>query len=466
MYEPTVVSSSRLLLFLIFLLIFLPCTVSTQPLSLDEAVRSAVRHSGQIEIREWELREKRYALEEAKAERYPVIGFQAAATLMTNPQEGVFIRKGEFGYQPSFDSEAPMPFPDQDYVLLEDYENTYFTVETALDQPIFTWGKLKRGIELARGEVRSALVEVKVTEEDVKKQVIQAYFGVQFARQARQLMREAETLLSKMASDRATEYQEGVINLQTLLETERNRAAVETRLAELEQAATQAENGFFLLTGIHPNNRQFSTPLNSSLELPGDPYIIAGATVSHSPEVRRLSVTADQADNFSELEGKTGQLRPDFFLRLGMDVTGQRIPLVGANWTDTWDINFLITIGTQLTVWDAGRSEAKRKGAAARARIAREGLRQTINSTRVAIEIAAESQILTYRQVKESETLLALSREQYKNAEVSYENDLITRGEVLGAEAEVLSAEIELLSNLLNYQHARAELAYLTGGTF
>ena len=56
---------------------------------------------------------------------------------------------------------------------------------------------------------------------------------------------------------------------------------------------------------------------------------------------------------------------------------------------------------------------------------------------------------------KEGDVVLLLAEEQYKNARVSYENDLLTRGELLGSEAAVVQAEIELLS---------AELDYLTGG--
>ena len=56
---------------------------------------------------------------------------------------------------------------------------------------------------------------------------------------------------------------------------------------------------------------------------------------------------------------------------------------------------------------------------------------------------------------KEGDVVLLLAEEQYKNARVSYENDLLTRGELLGSEAAVVQAEIEFLS---------AELDYLTGG--
>jgi outer membrane protein TolC len=437
---------------------------SEAALSLDEAVDAAYDYSGQLTVKNLELREKEYALDEAKARRLPTVELQASATLMSNPQEGIIIRKGELGYQPSFQSEAPVPFPDQDYILMEDYEHTYFKVETTVDQPIFTWGKLKRGVELARGDVRSAAVRRNITEGEVKKQVRQAYFGILFTRQALAKVREALDILSRMTKDRENEYREGVINLQTLLEAEKNRAGAETRLAEIEQAATKAEQGFFLLTGIRPEGLEFSTPLSEGIELPADSETLSERTVAASPEVRKLSVAAEQAELYRELERKTGQLRPDFFLRLGMDITGQRVPVVGANWTDTWDVNFLVTLGTKLTVWDSGQSAAKRKQAAVKAYLAREGLRQTIDSTKLAIDAAADSVVLAYRQVQEGEAGLLLAKEQFKNARVSYENDLLTRGELLGAETAMVQAEVELLSAELSYQHAKAELDYLTGG--
>lgn len=433
-------------------------------LTLDEALEAAYEYSGQLTIINLDLREKEYALDEAKARRLPTVEMQASATLMSNPQEGIVIRKGELGYQPSFQSEAPVPFPDQDYILMEDYEHTYFKVKTTVDQPIFTWGKLKHAVELARRDVRSAAVRRNNTEGEVKKQVRQAYFGIIFTRQAFAKVREVLDILSRMTKDRENEYREGVINLQTLLEAEKNRAGVETRFAEIEQASTKAEQGFFLLTGIDPEGRTFSTPLSAGIDLPTDPETLAERTTAASPEVRELSLTAEQAELYRELEGKTGQFRPDFFLRLGVDITGQRIPIFGANWTDTWDVNFLVTLGTKLTLWDSGQSAAERKQAAVKAYRAREGLRQTIDSTKLAINAAADSVVLAYRQVQEGEAGLLLAKERYKNARVSYENDLLTRGELLGAEAAMVQAEVELLSVELNYQHAKAELDYLTGG--
>ena len=68
-----------------------------------------------------------------------------------------------------------------------------------------------------------------------------------------------------------------------------------------------------------------------------------------------------------------------------------------------------------------------------------------------------------YHRVREYEAKDRLLREQLKNATVSFENDLISRTDRMGAEAAVLQNEVEYLSALLSYQNIRAELAAAAG---
>jgi outer membrane protein TolC len=182
-----------------------------------------------------------------------------------------------------------------------------------------------------------------------------------------------------------------------------------------------------------------------------------------APDIQKVRLQAEQAELHRRLEKGTGMLRPDLFVNLGMEVSGQKVPGLNSNWLKDWDVNFTFTLGTRLTVWDSGSSFARRRQTGTSAKIAREGYQLALERVGMELRVALKSLEYAFQFVQEQEVSAELSREQFKNATVSYENQLATRAEVLGAEAAWRQAEISLLSALLEFQLLKAEVEALAG---
>lgn len=432
-------------------------------LTLEEAMQAAFNYSGERKIQLLRQMKSGYRVNEAKAGMLPVLDLQAAASYMVNPPEGFSFPKGAMGYEPNQYSQAPVPFPEEDYPMVEDPENTYFTIEAGLRQPVFTWGKLRTGFKLAQQKHRLSALKTEGTEIELNRQIRQTYCSLVFAGKALAKLKEIKILLERTLSDREEEFRENLINLETVLEAQKNVLMLQTRLAEISEVYVKSAEAFSLLTGLNAGGYTFENTLVRDVEQITDPGNVIQHAFTHSSDIKLISAEEELAVLNKKLEDRSGQLRPDFFLNIGLDVSGEQVPVIQSNWIETWDVNLTLTLGTKVTLWDSGLSAAKRKQAAVSQQIAAEALRQTISNTEMTVRGLLQALNTAYHRVQEYEVKDRLLREQLKNATVSFENDLISRTDRMGAEAAVLQNEVEYLSALLSYQNIRAELAAAAG---
>ena len=453
-------------LFLLLLFMIYPLTpLFPLDLSLDQAGEYTRLNSESVRLKLLEIEEKKYALKETAAKRFPGVDVQASATYMTNPPEGITIHKGMFGYAPTINSENPIPFPDRDYVLIEDPENTYFKITTTLTQPVFTWNKINNAIRIAKDDVRLSEMSYEQALNEVYHELSKIYFGTLFAEESGRILENAKGVLSEILADRKKSYDEGLINLQKVLEAESNLAAMEAKCIEVSEAYKSGIAAISFYTGIESGEIRLTTYFRDTIpDL--DEEKIKQHTITHSHDLNILRGKLNQARTYLDIEKGSDILRPDFSFILSLDIKGQRIPIVGANWMDTWDHNLTFTLGTRVTLYDGGKAGNKIKKAEITSQMAETGVQQLEKALALQVLKAIQEVRVKYYTVLEKKAKLADGKEQYKNAKVSYENELLTREEERGARVLLYSQELEYLLSLYEYEMALTDLEFLSGMEF
>jgi outer membrane protein TolC len=79
----------------------------------------------------------------ARARRLPTLGTKLAGTYIANASEPVQIRKGDI-------MTVPLELPDKDIVFFEGSGNAQYDFKLTGDLPIYSWGKISLGIDLAK----------------------------------------------------------------------------------------------------------------------------------------------------------------------------------------------------------------------------------------------------------------------------------------------------------------------------
>ena len=419
--------------------------VSGEAITLESAVDLAISRSAEVQIGELEVAKGRAGERVARAMRLPTISVQGSGSFLSQPSEGVVISKGAFGYAPTAQSPAPVAIPDQDFVIVDDAEPTYFSIRTTLTQPLITWGKLRRSEELARIETDANILERQRHKFDAEQELTDLYLAGRFAQDSVTLLEKVVAVGEAIVADRNRSYDEGLITRQNILEAESDLAGLELQLNRSVEALKTARTALLFFTGLDAGEFYFATPLFDS---PGDldEETLLEAAKERSIDREILYLRSVQARLARRIAAGDRVFKPDISISISLDITGQRIPLVGANWTDSWNSNLIVTIGTQLELFDSGRSKASLEQSEIDLQIATVGGESFDRGIALIVRRQIDAIRTAAYEFAYSQAKLDLALEQERNAEVSFENEIITREKVLLARLGSLLASLELLS--------------------
>ncbi|MBN1409719.1 MAG: TolC family protein [Spirochaetales bacterium] len=449
----------------IILIFFLVFPAWSKDLSLEEAIGYGLENSDTVILKYNELQSAFYAKEAVKARGLPDITVQASASYLTNPPEGIKINKGAFGNSPSPNSEFPVAFPNQDYVIIPDPENTYFKITTTLTQPLFTWFKIENAVAIADLDYDIAGLNLNKTKEELKRDLKKAYYATLLSRESAALLEQSVIVMKEAVADREKKYKEGLINLQKLLESRKNLAQLQSKLIRAQEGYKSGIAAILFLTGLPGEEVVLVSGFRE--DLPGfeETDLMSGA-LSHSFELKSLLKKREQAETYVRIEEGGDIFKPDVSLIASFEVNGQRVPLVQSNWTDTWDHNFILTLGAQMKLYDGGKAGNSTEKAKKMLEMAQTGVSRAEKGLALQVRRTVQDVMTGYYDMLEKKASLGESEEKYRNAKVSYENDVLTREEERGARVLLYSVRIESVLSQFTYNNALADLEYLTGIDF
>lgn len=432
---------------------------------VEAAVAAARSLSGTLRLKRLETERTGYAVREAQSRALPQLSLTASSTFMTNPPEGIRITQGAFGAAPQPGSEFPIFLPDQDYVLVDDAKPTYFKLAGSLDQVLWTWGKLRKAIEIAELDRKTAEVAVRASERELVRDVTKAYFGAVAARDSARLLGEAEVLAREMVSDRGKSLGAGTVTMQDLLEARSQSAQIGSQRVRADQGLETALDALEYYTGARPEPDSLGSPFRESMA-DADEGALVRAALAASTDLQTLDLKGRQARAAEEIRRASLMGLPDFSLNLTLSAEGQELPLVSANWTDTWDTNILLTIGGKVTLFDSLSSVWKLKQAQIVREQAQIGASELTRGMGMQVRRLVDAVVTDAAMVEEKRAVQAFARERARNATLSWENDMVTRSEERGARLGAITAELDLLLARLQTELAIIDLEHATGVSF
>jgi outer membrane protein TolC len=198
--------------------------------------------------------------------------------------------------------------------------------------PLWTFGKITNLWDAARAQVRVGEFEVKKEQNDVKVGVRRAYYGVQLARDALSLVREASNRIDKYLVRLEKKVQDGDGDDIDLLKLKMYRADLEARESEARRQEAVALAGLRFLTGGGPDADVPDEPLRQNSHRLGPITRYLSAARLYRPEVNmaRAGVLAREAQARIE----RAKFYPDLALALSFgysaapEVEDQKNPFV------------------------------------------------------------------------------------------------------------------------------------------
>ncbi|MFW5688278.1 MAG: TolC family protein [Spirochaetota bacterium] len=428
-------------------------------LSLDLAIELALERSQSLRRETLSVDIARAELDQARAAFGPSVSGSIGTAWITNPPDGITIPAGEFGTVSDPTSTFPTRVPEQPVELVPDPENLGLSASVLLEQPLFTWGKLRAGERGAVAGVDASLARRDTQGRAVRRDVTKAYVGLLAARASVELVSEIVTVQEERVDDARRQFDAGASTRRAVLAESSALAAARSQLVRATQSARTAASAVRWYTGVAPE-RVLEPTLPS--QLPDEPELVRRATEGH-PRLAELRARREQAGVQRAVSEASAPFLPDFGLRVEAEVQGQRLPLIQSNWIDSWDANLTISIGASASLYDGGRNRASQASSQAQVEQALSAIAEYTDA--IPLEVRATLERFVLARTSEQEALASLeeAREQLRIARVSRENELISQAEARAAEIPVLQARLLIIAARADAGAAVADLEYIVG---
>jgi outer membrane protein len=420
-------------------------------LTLEDAVDLALQNNHLLNVKKYQVGEKKQKVNEDRVKYYPVVAIGGSYQYNSN-LPSITIEEGRFGALPFGGMNYPLPPVDE---IIEVGNHNVYNAGVTVYQPITQIGKINAGVQASKTDLRIAEAEESKAVLQIKQTVEKLYFGLLILQKQ---IEEAEIRVA-LAKTKLSDIENAVYAGKT---TESNRyglsanaAGEEQELLKLKIQYDDYSDDLKHITGLDPSG---------DIILEKDPPEILPAGISDidssvnvaavkNKDLRIASLYSDKAD-YSIKASKFSYL-PD----LGI--------LGGYTYQEGTDIyprnNAFIGASLKWNIQDAFSNRSIQRQRSFAKMQAEENLANTREQVAKDLEKAS-------RKLKQSEELIRVAEKitDYRREDLKIQIDRRNSGlnlesDLLAARAALAKAESDYFAARLNYRIALSELQILTG---
>ncbi|MCI0486590.1 MAG: TolC family protein [Blastocatellia bacterium] len=398
--------------FLLISLILSPAQAQTgiHKETLEDAWNIALKVDRSLRAARRTTESARQILLAARGARLPLLTTESGYIILNNPLITTLdVPNGQL----------PIPLPNQ----IPFSEDNFFASTTQVMVPLYTGGRINRGIEAARSSLDAARENEERARSDLKMMVAEAYVAVLRAARIVEVAESHAAGLAAHAADAANLFEQGVVAKNDLL-------AAQVALADARQLTIQAKNGLDIARAAY--NRLLGRPLTQTVELADlqvteDREEIDALTAKALAQRPELKGIAQQSQALShQAASERAATRPQVFVSGAYTFLQNRF-LVHQN---VWSVS----VGVRWNIFDGGVARRKAESISQEA--------QALLDVRADLETNIALQVRqawletreTRERIKVASEALLQSQENLKVAKDRYASGVGTNSEVLDAE--------------------------------
>lgn len=386
---------------------------------------------------------------------------RAAGRLAQSAEENLAVAQGarlprlslEGGYTALDNAPAMVaifpPFPPQRLTLGPDQ---YYSYQGTLSVPLYTSGRLTRGMDAARAGVNAARQDEARSVLDLKLRVGELYVAVLRAQRGVEVAESQVQSLDAHAQDVGNRFHQGLVAKNDLL-------AAQVALADARQRAIQAQSALDLARAGY--NRQMGRALDApvtldELEPPpmdADPAALTARALRQRPELAGLQ--AQSASLREQAASERAASQPQLFLSAGYKYQENQYQLYPGVWS--------AMLGLRWDLFDGGIARHQAGATLERAEATQQQHDDVASLIALQVRQATLSVAETRARVTVGRDALAQSEENLNVARSRYRAGLATNTVVLDAETQRTQAYTNYYNALYDAVLASLQLRYAVG---
>ena len=444
---------------LVFLLILISTSLLFAAISIEEAEEMMMRNNPDIRSAEEAVVQAGLDLKDSKASFSPTISISGSMTYMSEPLVGpVIMESSDILSQMGLGSYSDMA---SGYVTLYDgMENTMYMGTLSLTQPLITWGKLGKAVDLYNNILTAQSLRKDDTVAQNKAELRIRVWSMKYLEEMEGLVDEAMALSKELVDIAKSSYENGMILRQDWLEAEISSLEVEVKKAELDDNYSSLMEGLRSLIGdysvsysdfILPEDESFLYKYKDSVL---DDLILA-ATGEDSNNLKAIKNLIGAYTNQKTIADRSLYGIPDFALQAQLTYSSSRLPLIETGWKQNDNNSLNLSIGFKTTLWDGGKAINDVKRAQSNIRSAESQYDSALSQIRVAVTSNYNGMMKNIANIQyQSEKIQNLEMEleniriglSYGQNSVSDEKQKML--EIVEAKSNLLASKIALVQNV------------------
>ncbi len=444
---------------LVFLLILISTSLLFAAISIEDAEEMMMRNNPDIRSAEEAVVQAGLDLKDSKASFSPTISISGSMTYMSEPLVGpVIMESSDILSQMGLGSYSDMA---SGYVTLYDgMENTMYMGTLSLTQPLITWGKLGKAVDLYKNILTAQSLRKDDTVAQNKAELRIRVWSMKYLEEMEGLVDEAMALSKELVDMAKSSYENGMILRQDWLEAEISSLEVEVKKAELDDNYSSLMEGLRSLIGDYSvSYSDFILPEDESFlykyrESNLDDLILA-ATGEDSNNLKAIKNLIGAYTNQKTIADRSLYGIPDFALQAQLTYSSSRLPFIETGWKQNDNDSLNLSIGFKTTLWDGGKAINDVKRAQSNIRSAESQYDSALSQIRVAVTSNYNGMMKNIANIQyQSEKIQNLEMEleniriglSYGQNSVSDEKQKML--EIVEAKSNLLASKIALVQNV------------------
>ena len=437
------IRQSFAILFILFSLV-LPASA----FSLKDLNEAAAKNNPDLLKLQQEYERSLLDVKDAWAGLGPTVDLQLSGTYMLNPPvDAVYLNVDDLLNSINWPA-GTAPSTNGQYVKVYDgMENTLYTFQLSVMQPVFTWGKLENAVKLYKqiSEIKNTqyLSKLQNLETEIESRLV----GLCYLKRILEILEEEKLYANKLVETSVNAEKSGMLLHQDVVEARIKAKELEIAQQDIEE---QVKNQLLELertsgiTGLTLEDIDYTI----------DEAEIAAILAWNRDEVEQKALSSEQLSikmltKLQEVNRIAEKIakgyvnwKPDVALQASAGYSGSRFPFVELNWRRKDDYSLNLSLGIKTTVWDGGKklNDVSRK----------------ISETKTADinQLDARSTIKQTLNVQWNTADVCTMKIEYQDLKIESVDSKIKQQETIfasgyGSETDVLNAKIDRCNQLI-----------------
>ena len=427
-------------------------------LTKEELISEIKNKNNELQILNQEYQQSLIDVKNAKAGLGPTVDMTVSGTYFLNPPiDSIVLNVDDILNSIDWPDGINVNSNGQYLTLFDGMENTFYSFQLEVTQPIYTWGKIKTAIKLYEKISEVKLLQINSKEKQLKAELDTRLVSLIYLAKIKSLLQTQDEYANRLVKFSEDAQRNGILLQQDVLEAKISAQQINITQQEVEEQFYNVLLGVQKLTdnqNLTLENIDFSPDENKFYEFANQNRneLLEKATSKTQDTFLILSNLEQISKYTTDIAQASVYWKPDFALKMSLGYAGSRFPFIETDWFRQNDYTANFTVALKTTVWDGGKklNEIKKS-----------------QSKEITATINYEDALISIKQKLQEQFNvidLALSKIEYQKLKLETLDSKIKQQEQLfnsgyGSEKDLLQAKIDRTTAQIELEQNKLSLA-------